>query len=194
MNVVEILLLSIGLGMDCLAVSLTSGVALHRVQWRPILLMAFLFGFFQGAMPVFGWGVGYTFSRQIEQFDHWIVFGILLFLGLRMIRESYRGETCKGNFNPADIKVVLTLAVATSIDALAVGLSFAIMQMNRFADILFPVLIIGGVSFVMSVGGLLTGIHLGKRYAGRCEADLWGGLILIAIGTKILIEHIVLDL
>ena len=120
MTGLEIWLLAIGLAMDCLAVSIASGIILRRIQWRPMLIMAFFFGLFQAIMPLLGWLGASTFSHLIESVDHWIAFAILAFLGGRMIKESFKEEDCCQRFNPASLKVVITMAVATSIDALAV--------------------------------------------------------------------------
>lgn len=120
MTGLEIWLLAIGLAMDCLAVSIASGIILRRIQWRPMLIMAF-FRTFQAIMPLLGWLGASTFSHLIESVDHWIAFAILAFLGGRMIKESFKEEDCCQRFNPASLKVVITMAVATSIDALAVG-------------------------------------------------------------------------
>ncbi|MCC8188238.1 MAG: manganese efflux pump MntP family protein [Bacteroides sp.] len=193
MTKLEILLVAIGLAMDCLAVSVASGIILRKIQWRPIFVMAFFFGFFQALMPFLGWGCASRFNHLIESFDHWIAFSILLFLGGRMILESFKEEDCKQEFNPASLKVVLTLAIATSIDALAVGISFACLDMTEVRQVLPPITAIGMVSFLMSVTGLLFGITFGSKYAHRLRAELWGGVILILIGSKILAEHLLLE-
>lgn len=192
MSTLEVWILAIGLAMDCLAVSVTSGISLHKILWRPILTMAFFFGLFQGIMPLIGWAVAGTFSHLINQFDHWIAFGILAFLGGRMLLESFKEEDCKSDLNPSNLKIVFIMAIATSIDALAVGVSFAFLNMSNQA-ILAAVGIIGLVSFIMSVGGLLFGIRFGCKYARKIKADMWGGIILILIGSKILIEHTLLS-
>jgi manganese efflux pump family protein len=181
-------LIAIGLAMDCLAVSIASGIILKKLNWRTILTMAFFFGFFQALMPFLGWVGASRFSHLIEDFDHWVVFLILCFLGGRMIWESFKDDECKKEFNPASLKVIFTLAIATSLDALAVGVSYAFMGIRTFDAILSPILIIGFVSFIISVFGLLFGIFFGCKHNMRVE--LWGGLILIGIGTKVLIEHI----
>lgn len=188
MNSFEILLIAIGLAMDCLAVSIASGIIIKKVEWRTMLTMAFFFGLFQAAMPFVGWLFASRFSHLIESVDHWIAFLLLLFLGGKMIIESFKEDDCKKDFNPASLKVVLALAVATSIDALAVGVSFAFLGMSTIDAILMPISIIGLVSFIMSLCGLLFGIFFGCRHNMRVE--LWGGLILITIGCKILIEHL----
>lgn len=190
MTGLEIWLLAIGLAMDCLAVSIASGIILKRIQWRPMLVMAFFFGLFQAIMPLLGWLGASTFSHLIESVDHWIAFAILAFLGGRMIKESFKEEDCCQRFNPASLKVVITMAIATSIDALAIGVSFAFLGIKSCSSILYPVGIIGFVSFLMSLIGLIFGIRFGCGVARKLRAELWGGIILILIGTKILIEHL----
>lgn len=192
MTGLDIWLLAIGLAMDCFAVSITSGILLKRFQWRPMLIMAFFFGFFQALMPLLGWLGASTFSYLIESVDHWIAFIILTFLGVRMILESFKDADCKKEFNPTSLKVVLTLAIATSIDALAVGISFAFLGIRSCSAILSPIAIIGFVSFLISLAGLIFGIKCGCGCACKLRADLWGGVILVIIGTKILIEHLFL--
>lgn len=174
--------------MDCLAISVTSGVILKRIKWKTMLCMAFSFGFFQAAMPFIGWIGASRFSHLIESVDHWIAFAILLFLGGKMIWESFQKEECRHEFNPSSPKVVLALSVATSIDALAVGITFAFLNMKDIGSILSPIAIIGFVSFALSLLGLLFGIFFGCRHNLRME--LWGGIILVTIGCKILIEHL----
>lgn len=191
MTTIEIWLLAVGLAMDCFAISIASGIMLKRTLWRPMLMMAFFFGLFQAGMPLIGWACASTFSHLIEDVDHWIAFGILAFLGVRMVRESFKEEECRQDFDPTRLKVVLMLAVATSIDALAVGVSFAFLGMKSVAAILPSVGIIGFVSFALSLAGLLFGIRFGCGIARRLKAELWGGIILILIGLKILIEHLI---
>lgn len=189
MTGVEVWALAIGLSMDCLAVAVASGVIMERVRWRPMLTMALAFGLFQALNPLIGWlGTNY-FRHLIESVDHWIAFAILLFLGGRMVVESFGKEENK-HFNPLDTKVILTMALATSIDALAVGISFVCMGMNEVSDLVYPLCVIGFVSFAVTMAGLLFGIKFGGRYARRIKADLWGGIILIAIGVRVLVEHL----
>ena len=139
MNNFEIFLIAIGLAMDCLAVSIASGIIIKKIEWRTMLTMAFFFGLFQAVMPFIGWLFASRFSHLIESVDHWIAFLLLLFLGGKMIIESFKEEDCKKDFNPASLKVVLALAIATSIDALAVGISFAFLGMNTVDTILMPI-------------------------------------------------------
>ena len=190
MTGLEIWLLAVGLAMDCFAVSIASGIILKRMQLRPMLVMAFFFGFFQALMPLLGWIGASFFSHLIENIDHWIAFAILAFLGGRMVMESSKDEDCKNEYDPTSLKVVLALAVATSIDALAVGVSFAFLGIRSLPSILSPISIIGFVSFALSIIGLIFGIRFGCGIARKLRAELWGGIILIIIGTKILIEHL----
>ena len=190
MTGLEIWLLAVGLAMDCFAVSIDSGIILKRMQLRPMLVMAFFFGFFQALMPLLGWIGASFFSHLIENIDHWIAFAILAFLGGRMVMESFKDEDCKNEYDPTSLKVVLALAVATSIDALAVGVSFAFLGIRSLPSILSPISIIGFVSFALSIIGLIFGIRFGCGIARKLRAELWGGIILIIIGTKILIEHL----
>lgn len=185
----EIWILAIGLAMDCFAVSIASGITLKRVLWRPMLTMAIAFGLFQALMPLIGWMFASTFSHLIESVDHWIAFAILVLLGGRMACESFKNDENKQPINPNNLKVTLTMAVATSIDALAVGVSFAFLGINEYSTILPSIAIIGFVSLALSLAGLLCGILCGC-HAEKLKAEFWGGIILILIGTKILIEHL----
>lgn len=187
MTNLEIWLLAVSLAMDCFSVSITSGIILRRICWKAFITLGFFFGLFQALMPLIGWFATYHFHNHIERFDHWIAFCLLFFLGIRMIKESFGNEK-EHHFNPTRLMVILTLAVATSIDALAVGISFACTGMTTWNSIAFPILIIGIVSFVFSLIGCLIGVYFGKRV--NLRAELWAGIILIGIGTKILIEHL----
>lgn len=186
----EIWLLAVGLAMDCFAVSIASGIVLRRVQWRAMLVMSLSFGIFQALMPLIGWAAASLFSHLIEEIDHWVAFGILGFLGVRMIREGLKEEECRESFDPTRLFVVFTFAVATSIDALAVGVSFAFVGMEGIGGILPAVSSIGWVSFLMSLIGLYFGIRCGCGLARRLKAELLGGIILVLIGCKILVEHL----
>ena len=155
MTNIEIWLLAISLAMDCFSVSISSGITLRKICWRTCLVMSFFFGLFQALMPVMGWFCANKFNYLIENFDHWIAFGLLTFLGIRMIKEGVSKEE-KGSFNPKKLRVILMLAVATSIDALAVGISFACTGMDTFSSILSPIIIIGFVSFVLSIISLVN--------------------------------------
>ncbi len=186
MDLTAVLLIAMGLSMDAVAVSLASGCAVGhgKVDVRHALLLSFLFGLFQTLMPVVGWLAGLGFKGVISRFDHWLAFILLVFIGGKMIREARREGECRVHGNGMGLAVMLGLAVATSIDALAVGLSFSLLAV----DIVVPVLIIGAVTFVLSLAAVFVGHRFGGRLAGKAEA--FGGLILIAIGLKILIGHL----
>ncbi|MFA6884169.1 MAG: manganese efflux pump MntP family protein [Paludibacteraceae bacterium] len=184
MDLFTIILLAIALAMDCFAVSLANGIALRQFRWIPILKMAFLFGLFQGVMPVFGWLLGLGFKSIIEQWDHWIALAILSMLGLKMIHESLSEKKDESESTPAlGWKSLVLLAIATSIDALATGLMFV----SCSKIFLLAVLIIGLVSFVFSFVGNTLGIYCGKRFDFKVE--ILGGVVLIGIGIKIFMEH-----
>lgn len=187
MSILEIWLLAVSLAIDCFTVSITSGIILHRIRWGIFLKMAFLFGLFQAAMPFLGWLGASRFNHLIEMYDHWIAFALLAFLGIRMIREHFKDEE-ERSFDPTRMKVILTLAVATSIDALAVGISFAFTGFRTLSSLLYPLTAIGIASFVISLAGSLIGVFFGKRFNLRVE--IFGGLVLIGIGVKILFEHL----
>lgn len=187
MSILEIWLLAVSLAIDCFTVSITSGIILHRIRWGIFLKMAFLFGLFQAAMPFLGWLGASRFNHLIETYDHWIAFALLAFLGIRMIREHFKNEE-ERSFDPTRMKVILTLAVATSIDALAVGISFAFTGFRTLSSLLYPLTAIGIASFVISLAGSLIGVFFGKRFNLRVE--IFGGLVLIGIGVKILFEHL----
>lgn len=187
MSILEIWLLAVSLAIDCFTVSITSGIILHRIRWGIFLKMAFLFCLFQAAMPFLGWLGASRFNHLIETYDHWIAFALLAFLGIRMIREHFKDEE-ERSFDPTRMKVILTLAVATSIDALAVGISFAFTGFRTLSSLLYPLTAIGIASFVISLAGSLIGVFFGKRFNLRVE--IFGGLVLIGIGVKILFEHL----
>lgn len=187
MSNLEIWLLAISLAIDCFTVSVTSGIILKKVYWTTFIRMSILFGVFQAAMPFFGWLAASSFHKQIEAYDHWIAFGMLVFIGLKMIKEHFSKED-ECSFNPQKLKVVLMLSIATSIDALAVGISFAFTGFKTAGSLLYPLAAIGIASSVMSMAGCLTGVFFGKRF--KFKMELFGGLVLIGIGTKILFEHL----
>lgn len=184
MNLLDIIFLAVALAMDCFAVSIVSGVLTRRD-----IRMAFLFGFFQAMMPLLGWlGISH-FQSMIEAYDHWIAFGLLAFIGGKMIWESFGPEE-EQHFNPRRLRTQLILAVATSIDALAIGISFACTGYNHLSQLTIPLIIIGVVSFLFSILGQHLGSRFGKAIARRLKPELFGGVILILIGVKILVSHI----
>lgn len=189
MNYADLLLLAVALAMDCFTVSIVSGVIVRRAQWGTILRMSFLFGLFQAAMPFIGWLGTTYFSQYIEACDHWIAFALLAFLGVRMIRESFQPEEEK-KFDPTALRTQLVLAVATSIDALAVGITFACTGYCSARSLTFPLMIIGLVSLGFGIAGNLLGIRFGRSISRRLKPELFGGIILIAIGIKVLLSHL----
>lgn len=189
MSQLEIWLLALALAMDCFTVAITSGIIQRRWHGRTALSISLSFGLFQGLMPVVGWMCTRYLHGVIEAFDHWIAFGLLVFLGGRMLYEGLKGEDCTHHFDPSDFKTVLLLGVAVSIDALAVGISFACVGLTQWGKLLAPVLIITMVSCFMALLGYVLGVAFGKCL--NLPAEPLGGLILIAIGCRILYEHLV---
>lgn len=183
MDLLTILLIAVGLAMDALAVSIAKGICINSNRRRSALLIATFFGGFQMLMPAIGWYAGQTFSAIITGIDHWIAFGLLTLIGGKMIYDSTNKDVEKSE-ETLKLHSLLTLAVATSIDALMVGLSFAFLQ----TSILEPILAIGLVTFILSFVGFLFGCGLGSLFGGKIK--IAGGLILIAIGLRILLEHL----
>lgn len=189
MTHVEVWLMALALAMDCFAVAIASGIFFKKIVWKPMLTMAFLFGFFQALNPFLGWWGTDLCRTLIESVDHWLAFGILGFMGARMIIESFKDEEEK-RFNPRRYRVIFTLAIATSIDALAVGISFSCMGYESAASLYYPLAIIFLVSFVMTAIGLGLGLKFGNGFAKRLRAEMWGGIILVLIGCRVLFEHL----
>lgn len=189
MTHIEIWLLALALAMDCFAVSVASGIIFKRLMPKQMTAMVFLFGLFQALNPLLGWLGTELFRSLIESIDHWIAFAVLCALGVRMIMDSFKEEE-KKSFNPRRLKVIFALAIATSIDALAVGISFSCTGYSSLASLIYPLTVIGMVSSLMTALGLCLGLRFGKAFAERLRAELWGGLILVAIGIKVLIEHL----
>lgn len=185
----DLILIAFALAMDSFAVSVVCGVILRRRKWDTILKIAFLFGLFQGAMPVIGWALTKGFASCIESFDHWLAFGLLAFMGGKMIADSFKEEEDK-SINPEKTATQFALAIATSIDALAMGITFACTGYNTLASLRLPFVVIAAVSFGMSLAGSILGIRYGSAVIKKVHPELVGGLILIAIGVKILIEHL----
>lgn len=189
MNLWEIVLIAVALAMDCFTVSVVSGVITRRNQWGSVLRMAFLFGLFQALMPLIGWLVIHYFQASVEAYDHWIAFGLLAFIGIKMIRDAFSPEE-QAHMDPTQLRTQLLLALATSIDALAVGISLSCTGYEALGQLSVPLLVIGLVSFVFSMAGHLLGVRFGEVVARRWKPELVGGIILIGIGVKILLEHL----
>jgi len=183
MSILSIVLIALALAMDAFGVSISSGIAIAKMRIRHALLIASFFGIFQGVMPLLGWFAGQGIRVYVAAWDHWLAFFLLLAVGVKMIYEAFRTKGIEKRYDPLDIYVLFVLAIATSIDALAVGLTLSLVDMN----ILYPVLIIGVVTFVMSFVGTYIGDFFGHLFENKVE--ILAGLLLIGIGVKILIEH-----
>ena len=184
MEILTVILLAIGLSFDSFAVSVCSGLNLPHIRFFQAAKIAVFLALFQAGMPLIGWLLGNSVKSLIEPVDHWIAFGLLSLIGGKMIIESFINSESREIKNPLHIRVILLLSLATSIDALAVGFSFATM----IEKILLAVFIIGLVTFIASMLGILLGKKTGPTF--NRYAEIFGGLILIIIGSKILIEHI----
>lgn len=184
MSFFSMLFIAVGLGMDAFTVAIGAGVTVRKVSFRPLFRLAFHFGFFQFAMPIVGWIAGRTVAPFIARYDHWVAFGLLAFVGGKMIIDSLKDGPETFRKDPTRGVTLVMLSVATSIDALAVGLSLAFLDVN----ILYPSVIIGVVAMLMTTVGMIFGDLL-SRFAGR-KVGIAGGLILIGIGIKILAEHL----
>lgn len=191
MEIITLILLALGLSFDSFAVSVSSGLMLPAIRFYKACIIAFSLAFFQAVMPLLGWFAGVSIRDYLVNFDHWIAFGLLSALGIKMVYESLKPEERRNGFNPLDPLVLLTMSLATSIDALIVGVSFAFIETPDtplWLAILLPVIIIGGITFLMSMLGILFGKKAGSKLGKRME--MLGGIILIGIGFKILLEHL----
>lgn len=187
MALITIIAIALGLAMDAFAVSIAVGSRLKRLSFRPLFRLSFHFGLFQFIMPIIGWSIGSRIEHLIKAFDHWVAFGLLFYIGAKMIYESItKGENEKQLSDPTRKWSLVILSIATSIDALAAGLSIALLGI----DIWFISLVIGLVACVMTAIGMTFGRKLGSRFGKRME--FLGGLVLIGIGAKIIIDHIFL--
>ena len=184
MGLLELFLLAVGLAMDAFAVSVCKGLSTHKLSWKHYLITGAWFGGFQALMPTIGYLLGSSFEQYITNLDHWIAFILLLLIGGNMIFEGLSKEEEKSN-DSFSIRTMLVLAIATSIDALAIGITFALLpDVNLPAAVSF----IGIVTFVISAAGLKIGNVFGLKY--KSKAEITGGVILILIGIKILLEHL----
>mgnify|MGYP000518923847 FL=1 len=177
MNLLSILLIAVGLAMDAFAVSITCGLTLKKLKVKHAFTIALSFGFFQGVMPIIGWLAGVGFRDFISHIDHWIAFGLLVVIGGKMIYESFKLESSVKN-RELSWSFLMLLSIATSIDAFAVGLSFSFLKV----EIITPSCIIGIVTFILSVIGVVIGKKIGHLFERKIEA--FGGVILILIGFK----------
>lgn len=185
MNFLELLILAIGLSMDALAVSIGKGLSLRKGDLKKAIIVRLYFGSFQAIMPLIGYLLGTQFESKITAIDHWIAFALLGFIGINIIREALSDDDEEIDTDSVAFKTMIILSIATSIDALAVGVTFAFLKVN----ILFAVTTIGICTFLLSTIGVQLGSILGSKYKSR--AELVGGIILIAMGIKILISHLI---
>jgi putative Mn2+ efflux pump MntP len=184
MGIISILLIAIGLNFDSLAVSISAGLVVNHIRFKQAIKIAFVFAFFQGLMPFIGWVIGSQIKSLINDCDHWIAFILLFLIGAKMVYESLKKDEDKKQFNPLKLLVMVSMAIATSIDALIVGVSFAFVDVN----ILLSVFVIGALTFIVAMTGLFIGKKVGYLFGKRME--IIGGIILIGIGAKILLEHL----
>ena len=188
MGFIELLLIGVGLSMDAFAVSICQGLSMTKIKWGHALTVGLYFGGFQALMPFTGWMLGSQFAGRIQQYDHWVAFVLLVLIGGNMIREALSGEEDEAEDAAVgaglDHKKLFLMAIATSIDALAVGVTFAFLD----TAILPAIGIIGTTTFFISVAGVAVGCWFGARYKKR--AEITGGVILVLLGVKILLEHL----
>jgi len=188
MGIIELLLLSVGLAMDAFAISLCKGLELGKAKIRDMVIVGLWFGGFQALMPLIGYLLGSTFASYIEKFDHWIAFALLTAVGANMIKESFSKEKDKDESGsaraPLAFVTMLLLSLADSIDALAAGLTFAFLG----SGILVSCLVIGLITFALSCAGVAIGSAFGAKF--KSKAELAGGIILILLGVKVLLEHL----
>lgn len=183
MTLLEIILVGIGLSMDAFAVSICKGLSMKKLKYKNALIVGAYFGIFQAIMPLLGYLLGTTFSNLVISIDHWIAFILLSTIGGKMLKEAYSNNEEDENDN-LDFKTMLVLAIATSIDALAIGITFAFFEIN----IIKAISIIGFLTFTISAIGVIIGNKFGHKFQGK--AEIVGGAILILIGCKILVEHL----
>lgn len=181
MGIIELFLIACGLSMDAFAVSVCKGLSLQKIKLKHMCIAGAWFGIFQALMPAIGYFCGSFFADKITSCAHWVAFVLLLFIGGKMIKESFDKETDIGD-SKMDVKTMFILSIATSIDALAVGVSFAFMKVSIFVSVLF----IGIITFIFSALGVKIGSIFGTKY--KSKAEFVGGIVLVGIGTKILIE------
>ncbi len=183
MSILEIALIGVGLAMDAFAVSVCKGLSMKKLDWKKAIIIALYFGVFQAGMPIIGYFLGSTFESLVTQIDHWIAFILLGVIGGNMIKDAFSKDCEKAN-DRVDFKEMLVLAIATSIDALAIGITLACLKVN----LLESASIIGIITLVLSLIGVKIGNKFGDKYENK--AELVGGVILILMGTKILLEHL----
>lgn len=183
MGIIELIILSIGLAMDAFAVAICKGLSMSKMKWKNAVVIGTYFGFFQAFMPLLGYFLGVSFQDKITNIDHWIAFILLSVIGINMIKEALSKDDEKQS-DSIKFKDMIILAIATSIDALAIGITFAFLRVNVW----LAISLIGIITFAISVAGVKIGNIFGNKYEKK--AELAGGIILILLGLKILLEHI----
>ncbi|WP_439185667.1 manganese efflux pump MntP [Carboxylicivirga taeanensis] len=184
MDILTLVVMASALAMDSFAVSITAGISLKRFKAVTMLRISLIFALFQGLMPVLGWFLGINFVELICNFDHWVVFILLTLIGGKMVYEALQHQEAAHYINIYSNKTVAALGFATSVDALAVGFSFSLLDV----EISLPAIIIGVTTFIFSFAGLTIGLKLGSIF--RTKIELIGGIILIGIGIKVLVSHL----
>ncbi len=185
MSIIEIILVGVSLAMDAFAVSMCKGLSMPKINYKHALIIALFFGVFQAVMPLLGWLLGSAFEKYITTFDHWIAFGLLLILGTKALVDAIRDkDDDEKKEYKLDFKELTALAVATSIDALAVGVTFAFLQVS----LALSVSLIGVITFVLCLLGVIIGNKFGSKW--KKPASIAGGVVLILMGVKILLEHL----
>jgi putative Mn2+ efflux pump MntP len=187
LGLIEIVIIAIGLSMDAFAVSITLGLSAKKRKITEFIIPGLYFGFFQALMPLAGYLGGIFFARKIQYLDHWVTFALLGFIGGKMIKDSFSKKEEKPNKNPFQFVKMLLLAIATSIDALALGITFAFFELNIFT----AVLITGLTTFFISTAGVKVGEIFGSKF--KSKAEFIGGAVLVILGLRILIEHLFLQ-
>lgn len=187
MDIFSLIFLSIALAMDAFAVSLCKGFSVKKLNIKHYLLVGVYFGGFQALMPLLGYIIGIEFEPFVREIDHWIAFILLAFIGIKMIKESFENKSCENIANEFNFKTMLSLAIATSIDAFAIGVSFAFLQVN----LLLALFLIGFITFILCIFALKIGNQFGVYLSSK--AELLGGGVLILLGIKILIQHLFFD-
>ena len=184
MSIVEIVITAFALAMDAFAVAIASGITIRNLKLRHAVTIAVWFGLFQAFMPVLGWFSGRSVFEYIAHIDHWVAFGLLAFIGAKMIYEAFKIDEAEKKTNPLELYILFVLSVATSIDAFAVGLSLAVLDVA----IIVPVIVIGVITFFTS----LAGVYIGDKFGHFCEKkiEVAGGVVLIGIGLKILLQDL----
>lgn len=184
MEIGELIVLSLGLGMDAFAVSICKGLSMKKMNWKKALIIGLYFGGFQAIMPVLGYSLSKGFENFVTSIDHWIAFILLSIIGGKMVKDAFSPENSENCNEDVGFKTMIVLAIATSIDALAVGITFAFLNVN----LILAIALIGSITFFLSVIGTKVGNVFGDRYENK--AELLGGVILIFLGIKILLEHL----